>query len=274
MIDLVNTYKNQACLSIGNKRLLDKAVDQAIYAKEIEIAKKVKSVLIPQNIPQFDEIDLAYYSSSADDVGGDYFDISKRNGHINIVLADISGKGTAASFNMAEFKGVFQSLNMFELTLNNFICLANDILYKTLEKNSFITAIFLRVDTKGRTIKVARAGHCPLLLYRKKDHEVFVIQQSGLGLAITEGKKFADMLAEVEFEFSEGDLIFSYTDGLTDQKRNEIDFFDTSFLKEFIKQHAHLPVSEFRAILAKLLIDTKVYNTVTDDMSFIVGKLK
>src|SRR5690606_38905304 len=74
MTKIVSTFANQAGISIENFRLMEEALQNERYKEELKIAKTVQKSLLPTNLDQDDDFEVAAFSESADEVGGDYYD--------------------------------------------------------------------------------------------------------------------------------------------------------------------------------------------------------
>ena len=126
----------------------------------------VQKSLLPTMLEQDQDFDIAAFSESADEVGGDYYDTLRVDKHlISIIIADVSGKGTTAAFHMSQMKGIFHSLAQHDIEPSNFMVQANQALVYCLERGSFISATYFIINTQTKTIRYARAGHCPVLYY-------------------------------------------------------------------------------------------------------------
>src|SRR5690606_22870988 len=111
MTKIVSTFANQAGISIENFRLMEEALQNERYKEELKIAKTVQKSLLPTNLDQDDDFEVAAFSESADEVGGDYYDTHRISARlIALIIADVSGKGTTAAFHMSQMKGIFHSL--------------------------------------------------------------------------------------------------------------------------------------------------------------------
>ena len=166
MTKIVSTFSNQAGISIENFRLMEEALQNERYKEELKIAKMVQKSLLPTILEQDQDFDIAAFSESADEVGGDYYDTLRVDKHlISIIIADVSGKGTTAAFHMSQMKGIFHSLAQRDIEPSNFMVQANQALVYCLERGSFISATYFIINTQTKTIRYARAGHCPVLYY-------------------------------------------------------------------------------------------------------------
>lgn len=218
-IDIAQTLSQQASTAMVNSRLLVDAIENERYQKEIKIAKEVKKKLLDNRNVETTAFDIHSFTKSADEVGGDFYSTGVLSqGRYYIVIADISGHGTSAAFNMAQLKGVFQALIPLGLTIEQFLTQANTALSHCLEKTSFLTLTLMFIDTNTKEIEIGRAGHCPTLYYSSEVIETQYIKNKGLGLGILRNDKYSQHIETYSRKYSSNDAILLFTDGLVEAK--------------------------------------------------------
>lgn len=254
LISSLNTFVKQASLAIYNFRLVGDAIANQRYKEELKIAHRVQTSLLPDLEHLDEKFDLVVKTGSADKVGGDYYDYYKISEHKHaFIIADVSGKGTSAAFNMAQMKGVFHSLVRFDLSPDLFFEYANNALSGCLERNSFITASYFVLDTEHNKFYFSRAGHCPTLYHRAKDEQTFYLENQGLGLGIMRNKSYANHIKVQTFDYQKGDVMLLYTDGIV-EARNETSLEEYGYerLETFLNIHHDLALEQ---IAEKLITD-------------------
>ena len=245
--DLLDTFAKQVSISIENYRLLGQVIEKEKLQQELDIAEKVQKSLLPKNLRFNEKVDIYAFSESAKSVGGDYYDIFKVTpNRTYIVIGDVSGKGTSAAFNMAQMKGIFQSLAQLDMPPEYFLLYANQAVSQCFEKASFITITLLLIDTQNQTLTMARAGHCPTLYYNALTDTTDYIQDKGLGLGIMRNKTYTKFIATTQMPYNIGDIILLYTDGISEAKNRSDEEYDYERLKNFFAQHKHLPLEEIQ----------------------------
>src|ERR1043166_4335991 len=132
--------------------------------------------------------------------------------HLAVLVGDVSGKGVSAAFYMAEMKGIFQSLSRIYREPREFLARAHEALVGTIDKRSFISLIYAVINLKTGVMRVARAGHCPMLLVT--DHHTEYIKPTGLGLGMGGKEFFEATITQEERQLSFGDIAVFYTDGV------------------------------------------------------------
>jgi serine phosphatase RsbU (regulator of sigma subunit) len=239
ILEVVNSFASQATVSIENSRLLKEAIEHERYREEIKIARTVQQSLLPKRFSYNSAFQISIFTESADEVGGDYYDAFQISEHRTaIVIADVSGHGTSAAFNMAQLKGVFQSLIQLKYSPEKTIMLANHALSNCLPKKTFITLTLYEIDTENKKILFSRAGHCPTLYYNKAQEKALYFQNKGLGLGIlrsAEYEKYSELFIQ-SYDF--GDIMVMYTDGIIEAKDAEGNEFGYERLRLILEENA------------------------------------
>lgn len=274
---LIKTFVRQASISIENFRLLAKTIEAERYKEEIKIARTVQKSLLPlqKELTVSDKMEVAAFSDSAQDVGGDYYDVYPIDkDRVMVIVGDVSGKGTNAAFNMAQMKGVFHSLAQFGLRTERFLYYANNALTNCLDRASFITVTILLIDNQAQKIEFARAGHCPTLYYHHKAKEVKYYQGKGMGLGIMRNKLFSDYIEMQTLNYEMGDMLLLYTDGIIEAMNKEKEEYGYERLQDLVLANSHLSPNE---INDKIITDLNHFSRgmpVHDDHTALLIRFK
>lgn len=272
-IDLVKTYADHTCISIENMLLLQGALQNERYKEEITIARRVQRSILPEVLAHHQDFELAVYSESADEVGGDYYDTYQLNDHqYALIIADVAGHGTSAAFTMSQLKGVFHSLVQMGLSSKEFVVRANEALGRCLDKATFITLTYIIIDTEKKEIEFVRAGHCPTLYHSAQSKDFLQFQDKGMGIGILRNSDYAQYLQETFIHYQPGDTMVLYTDGVTECKNHEQEEFGIDRLKEIIARQEYGNVVELQEnILAEVRHFTQK-RVIEDDYTTLLVK--
>ncbi len=214
-------------------RELDQALSQAI-----EYASLVQKGFLPVEAPKFSGFALSAKTTPARMVGGDFYDfIPLGNNRLGILLGDVSGKGVKAALYMAklvsEFRYLSQNCHEPDMIMNEM----NQRLYERSENGTFATAIFGLLDMKKNTLCISNAGH-PGLLVKEEDNIIYEKAKAhGPPLGILPDFKFS----KEEIPLKSGQLIFAYTDGVTEPQNSRKDQFGKKGLQHFLSQSEDEP---------------------------------
>ncbi|GAB4329532.1 MAG: hypothetical protein OHK0038_03590 [Flammeovirgaceae bacterium] len=274
----VQSLSSQAEMAIHNLRLLSQTIEHNRVKNELEIARKVQKQLLPsvQHLSKSLNIKIEVFSESATEVGGDYYDFYQpSNDELVLIVADVAGHGISAAFNMAQMKGIFQTIVRQHLYVEKFMAQANAALAGCLEKNSFITASYFHIHTTLKTITFSRAGHCPALYFDGQTKEVRYLESAGMGLGIIRNSSYEKYVAKEAFTYQNGDILLLYTDGLLEAKKTDSqETYGFERLKAFFEQYclqkSSLPFAEL--ILSDLQKFT-CHSPIKDDFTMVLIRL-
>lgn len=273
MTKIVATFSNQAGISIENFRLMEEALQNERYKEELKIAKTVQKSLLPEFLEKDPDFEIAAFSESADEVGGDYYDTLRTNDHqISLIVADVSGKGTTAAFHMSQMKGIFHSLAQDCLKPDVFMCKANQALVYCLERGSFISATYFIVDTADKKVHYARAGHCPLLYFNAASNQAEYFKDKGIALGMVKNRSYSNFIEANEFRYKSGDIMVLYTDGVTEAKNGKAEEFGYERLAEVLIEVKDKSPKHIQEHLIKRLYEFTGTNNINDDYTTMIVK--
>ncbi len=272
---IISTFSNQAGISIENFRLMEEAFQTERYKEELKIAKTVQKSLLPQKLEQDPQYDIAAFSQSADEVGGDYYDTLRVNDReVALIIADVSGKGTTAAFHMSQMKGIFHSLAQQQLNPKEFMVRANMALKYCLERGSFISATYFAIDTQEKKISYARAGHCPVLYYHSAKKTAEYLKDKGTALGMIKTKDYCNFIETNELLYAPGDIMVLYTDGITEAKDRKGEEFDYERLKQTLCEVTDKSSREIQEHLIKRLYEYSGTDEINDDYTTMIVKFR
>jgi phosphoserine phosphatase RsbU/P len=275
MTKIVSTFSNQAGISIENFRLMEEALQNERYKEELKIAKTVQKSLLPDVLEKDNDFEIAAFSESADEVGGDYYDTIRTNADtVSLIVADVSGKGTTAAFHMSQMKGIFHSLAQNCIEPDEFMKKANQALVYCLERGSFISASFFVVDTKKKSIRYSRAGHCPVLYYHAATQTAEYFKDKGIALGMVRNKSYSNFIQANEFNYKSGDIMVLYTDGITEAKDKKGEEFGYSRLTEVLLEVKDQSPKQIQEHLINRLYEFSGSRNINDDYTTMIVKFK
>jgi sigma-B regulation protein RsbU (phosphoserine phosphatase) len=193
--------------------LNDEAVKRAKITRELDLAREVQERLLPQSFPKVTGIETAANYKSAEEVGGDYYDLFVTTGGLLCcVVADVSGKGVSSALLMATLRASLRSLMIHhrEDRATAVMEHLNRLLYDASSASRYATLVFLVYDPFGRTITYVNAGHNPPLLLH--GNQVTKLECGGPVLGLLPDATYK----EETLPFDIGDTLAAYTDGITE----------------------------------------------------------
>ena len=201
-------------------RARDESFAFVALSRELELARRIQESLLPQQMPNVPgvKIDGTYLPMSA--VAGDFYDIVQlHNGHLAVIVADVSGHGVPAALVASMVKLAFATATERHDRPGEILTSLNNALTGKFER-AYVTACVAVVDPRDESLAYAAAGHPPPLL-RRDDGRVERLEQGGVALALLPVAKYAT----AEIVFGGGDRLVLYTDGLLEGMRAGSDEF-------------------------------------------------
>jgi phosphoserine phosphatase RsbU/P len=262
----------QSGISIENAELVARSIDLEVYREQLRMAKTFQKQILPTALPGTDQIEFFVMSQEADEIGGDFYDVTQNGHQYKVAIGDVSGKGTTAAFYMAETKGIFQALTQLDMGVRDFILTANKALSKCLRKGSFMTLTYVQIDMELREIELLRAGHCETLYYDSLADELKVLAGRGMGLGIVRDDKYGNFVGQPDkLKFHGGDLLILITDGIIEARDNKMEEFGFDRLQDIVYR---LRKTDSQLIVETLVQQVKAFtgNKIEDDYSILVIK--
>ncbi len=182
--------------------------------REAEEARLIQQALLPRTSPFIPGFIVSGLSLPAGAIGGDWYDfIPLSEGRWGLVLADVSGKGTAAALLMSATRGMLRSLAQIGSGPGEVLTRLNNMLLEDFPDGRFVTMVYAELDPQKRTLRLANAGHlAPLLVDPAEPSGYRWIQsEQGLPLGIAASK-----FSETEIKLNSNARVAFYSDGITE----------------------------------------------------------
>jgi sigma-B regulation protein RsbU (phosphoserine phosphatase) len=181
---------------------------------ELEAASDVQRRLLPKSLPEIAGLKLAVHYETSLYAGGDYYDIAKMaDNQWGFLVADAEGHSAPAAVMMAMTCALFRSYPEPPTEPDELLYFLNQHMCKVAEP-SFVTALYIVYDANHHTLKIARAGHPPPMIYRSSEKKAI---EYACGGVFPLGIDPYEQVPVTEAELQPGDRILMYTDGITER---------------------------------------------------------
>jgi len=186
-------------------------------ATELDVATEIQSGMLPKDFPARKDFELFATMTPAKEVGGDFYDFYMLDEkHLAITVADVSGKGIPAALFMVISKTVLKNFAVsthHREGLAEVVAAANDKLCANNEAMMFVTAFIGVLDLDTGEFTFVNAGHNPPVVYHaEENHCDFMDVEKNFVLGPMDEIPFI----EQKIFLKRGDLLFLYTDGVTE----------------------------------------------------------
>ena len=200
------------------KRLILSTEKNERMESELYIASAIQMAMLPKVFPPFaDRPDLNIHGlvEPAKEVGGDLYDFYVRHDKLFFCIGDVSGKGVPASLVMAMTRSLFRTISSHEENAETIVKAMNSALTEQNTQNMFLTFFVGVLDCQTGMLEYCNAGHnAPVLMVGGEWRMLPVIPNIPLG--IDANYPYAAQTTQMKHS----DLLFLYTDGLTEAENS------------------------------------------------------
>ena len=206
---------------------------QARIEEELQNAKIVQTSSLPSVFPPYpDRKELEIYATmnAAKVVGGDFYDFFFTDlDHFVIVMADVSDKGVPAAMFMMRSKACIRAQAMSGKGPAQILLEANGELYRDNDSGMFVTVWLAIIELSTGRVVEGNAGHTYPAIFRNASFALTVNKHS-LPLGMLPDRTYT----EQEYTLAPQDVIFVYTDGVTEAENADGEFFGDDRLVEVL----------------------------------------
>lgn len=269
--DVLSAFADQVTLALENSRLIEKSLERERLMREMLLAQEMQRKLLPQHLPAIPGLEIEALSTPAFEVGGDYYDVMMLDDrHLGVIVGDVSGKGVSAALYMAEMKGIFQSLSRLHRSPREFLAAAHAALLGTMDRRTFISLIYAILDVRTGALRVARAGHCPMILLHSEGTRL--VKPIGLGVGMGTEEFFTRTIAEDAVTLLPGDVAVFYTDGITEARPEGGEEFGYQRLERVVEASVGKGALDLRDEVVRAVDDHMNHKPPHDDLTLVVMK--
>ncbi|MBR4695970.1 MAG: SpoIIE family protein phosphatase [Selenomonadaceae bacterium] len=193
---------------------------------ELELAREIQLGALPHDFDfPYKEFSLYASMDAAKEVGGDFYDfymLDER--HLAITIADVSGKGVPAALFMMRSRTILKDIAMTAGKSNDYaalMTLANRQLCENNDEMMFVTVFFGVLDIDTGEFSFVNGGHNPPLLCHEGKFSYLRMEKKSNMLGVEE----MEVYHEYRFILSPGDMLFLYTDGVTEAMDGHMEMY-------------------------------------------------
>ncbi|ELS01566.1 putative transmembrane sensor domain protein [Xenococcus sp. PCC 7305] len=241
---------------------------------ELDVARQLQQMVLPkpEELAAIEGIELAGYMKTADEVGGDYYDVLYSDGLLTIGIGDVTGHGLESGIVMMMTQTAVRTLQEIkESDPVKFLDALNRTIYKNVlrmnsEKN--LTLSILNYS-KGR---VTISGQHEETLVVRTGGTIEHIDTMDLGLPIGIDDDIADFIDYTSLELTSGDGLVLYTDGITEAFNLDKKQYGMERFCQIISQNWQYTAQE---IQQAVIDDVRTFigkQTIFDDMTLVILK--
>ncbi|MFZ0390857.1 MAG: PP2C family protein-serine/threonine phosphatase [Calditrichia bacterium] len=245
--------------------LLLELKDKLLAREELEAGKAVQSALMPRQQPPVPGWDIWLFSRSANEVGGDLLDFLQVNeNEYRTALGDVSGKGLGAALIMAKLQATLRALAQEKFSLDELGRKVNTIFCRDTVPSCFVSLIYLQICANNGAINYINAGHLPPLVLNKKGIRELAKGEAAIGLS--EGAVYR----EKQIVLESGEMLLVYSDGLTEARNLQGEFFGDNRLHKMLPAVGRLSAASAGRYIVDTIEKFMGEARATDDLSLMI----
>lgn len=242
VVMLVVFYWNRKLATANSKiRHLNKRleVENVRMGDELEVAQRMQQMILPRRweLEAIASLDIVGYMKPNVEVGGDYYDVLVDNGAITIGIGDVTGHGFESGLVMMMVQTIIRTLKELQETDPvRFLNAVNTTLYKNLVRMGVERYLTLTILNYVDGYLSIMGQHEEILLIHT-DGTIERLDTLDLGMTIGLVDDITEFIAQITVELQPGDGIVLYTDGITEARNYQGDFYGLDRLCQVIQQY-------------------------------------
>ena len=237
---------------------------------ELDVASNIQANMLPKDFDEFSKnkpFEIYGFMSPAKEVGGDFYDFFELDeNYINFVIGDVSGKGMPATLFMVKTMHLIRNNSIFREKLSQVYENVNNTACERNDENLFVTSWIGKLNLNNGNLFYVNAGHNRPLIKQKDGDFEYLDTRANLVLGLMEDMPYN----EYKLNLNPGDMIFLYTDGITEANNNYDGFYGEERLKTIINKHKDENLNEIIDEIIKDLDQFCNSQEQFDDMTMLL----
>ncbi|MCY3549299.1 MAG: SpoIIE family protein phosphatase [Candidatus Poribacteria bacterium] len=243
-------------------------VENTRKTEELEEARKLQMSMLPQDVPQLPNLEVAFKMQPATEVGGDYYDYNlTEDNRLTLAIGDATGHGMNAGLVVSAVKSLFKTSAPDADNLETLDRISQGIKSMNLKRLYMVMTL---ITFNHNKLDLAGAGMPPTLIYRANEDLVEEILLEGMPL----GGFIGAEREEASFELQPGDTLLFMSDGLPEMLNPENEMLDYPKTKELFAEVASQSPQMIIDHLFNAGMSWAQGRPPEDDVTLVVMKMK
>ncbi|MEZ2315193.1 SpoIIE family protein phosphatase [Microcoleus sp.] len=265
-------YANQE-ITVLNYRL---KAENVRMSAELDVTRKIQQMLLPKDreLKEVIGLDIAGFMESADEVGGDYYDVLQQDGRVKIGIGDVTGHGLESGVLMIMVQTAVRTLLAYnEPDPVRFLSAINRAIYDNVQRmKSDKNATLALLDYEEGMLKLS--GQHEEMIVVRSNGSVERFDTIDLGFPIGLDVDIAEFVAEKMVQLYKGDVVVLYTDGITEAENMDKMLYGLERLIDVIQINWQRTASEIRYAVIDDVRSHIGEQKIFDDITLLILKQK
>jgi sigma-B regulation protein RsbU (phosphoserine phosphatase) len=268
-LEMLNAIASSAAIAIENARLYGESVEMGRMERELSMARRVQTGLIPEEIPELKGWQFAARWIPAREVAGDFYDfVTLDSGRMGLVIADVTDKGMGAALFMVVTRSMLIASLEGSIFPAEAITKTNRLMCRYSTSPLPVTLFYARVNPENGDLIYVNAGHNPPFVHRDETGNLDPLERTGMVLGLDDSLE----LQQASVQLDSGDAIVMYTDGVQDALNEAEEAYGEARLRSTIRDHGNGTAEEIAAGLEQSLVEFIGEAEPFDDITLLVAK--
>jgi serine phosphatase RsbU (regulator of sigma subunit) len=242
-----------------------------MFRHRSEVAETLQASLLPTRLPDVPGLDFATAyigATQSQEISGDFYDVFRYRDGWAVAIGDVCGKGQDAAAVTAAARHSIRALASVHAAPADVLAAANEVLLAGDYGERFVTVKLAFLQPRGRRlgVRLASAGH-PGPAVVRADGQVELIEGDGLPLGLFDDAR----PSHADLELRPGDLLFFYTDGVTEARSADLEFFEDRLIDELAAGAGRSAAEAVRAV--QELVTEFSRGEFRDDVTIVAVKV-
>lgn len=221
---LFETLAAQCAIAIENARLVQLEVAAESVRHELERAREIQQQLLPRQLPDYADLDVAAELVPAEQVGGDYYNILRLNARQSLfMVADVTGKGIPAALLVSTLHSAlltYLKMHNHQIESLDLVSALNRVLMECTGGIRFVTCWLGLYDHDSHLLTSINAGHNFPYVFSGNDEQPHKLSKGGLFLGVFDKPYEAEQI-----HLNPGDIVVFYSDGVTEAENGRKELY-------------------------------------------------
>jgi len=268
-LELLNAIASSAAIAIENARLYLVAVEKGRMERELQMAYRVQSSLIPDRVPELTGWEFAASWQPAREVSGDFYDfIPNNDGTLYLIIADVTDKGMPAALFMAHTRSIVRaSLDQAASPMDG-VTKANRLLCSDSTSTMPVTLFLSQLDMGNNALTYVNAGHNPSIYYSARSDRFRALIRTGMLLGFEKTATYG----QETLTMAPGDCIINFTDGVPDATNEEGEAFGMERFHNIITKNRHKSATELLKTIEETILEFIGSTASYDDLTILIAR--
>lgn len=211
---------------------------------DLDTARNIQSAILPKKFPPYPGktgFEIFAAMEPAKEVGGDMYDFFLLDeNRIGFVIGDVAGKGVPAAIFMAVSRTLIRATALKGISPDECLTYVNNLLCNESVSSMFVTVFYGILNFKTGELHYANGGHNPPYVVSEDGTVKEIELTGGIALGVIDDATYESK----KIQLKPGDLIYSFTDGVTEAMNKESVLYSEKRLEDFLKENCKLSATD------------------------------